>query len=429
MSASRCTALILIAIIAAMSGRAALAEPPARPPETAKPPDLNIVTPAPTPIEKDEMALPPPIAFFIAKGEPDICGPGCNSWIAADGAIDRAAPQRLRALLGRLGKRKLPIYFHSPGGSVTAAMEIGRLMRARAMTAGVARTLPLGCDLLQQREAACDALKRSGSELPSDLRTQKTMCNSSCVYALIGAAVHEVAAGAALGIHTIALAKLDKHGLRKPDALAAPQPGDAVKLRAAEQELAQYAAAMGVSRALVEAATAVAYDKIRFVSRDEIARFGIDRRDFHESRWMTDEQSSGKASVTKFFVEAKAGEPKQYRTTLIRLSCAADKRILVQMGRELASFDKPVSMAFTARTRDFVLPPDRRKPTQGSNGLQIEHRFAWMPPAFFLEAALSDTIDLSEAPDISALDKPSHRIRLSTAGLVASFAALNQTCR
>jgi hypothetical protein len=209
----------------------------------------------------------------------------------------------------------------------------------------------------------------------------------------------------------------------------APQPGDAVKLRAAQQLLAHYVADMGVSRALVEAAMTVAYDKIRFVSRDEIARFGIDRREFHESRWMTDEQSSGKASVVKFFVEAKAGEPKQYRTTLIRLSCTAEKRILVQMGRELASSDKPVSMAFTAQTRDFVLPPDRRKPAQGSNGLEVEHRFASVPAAFFLEAAFSDTIDLTEAPDISALDKPPHRLRLSTAGLVASFAALNQTCR
>ena len=138
--------------------------------------------------DPEKQPKPPPIAFFLAKGEPDACGAGCSEWIAADGTIDQAAPQRLRALLQRLGKRKLPIYFHSPGGSVEGAIEIGRLMRARGMTAGVARTIPQGCDRSRDRESACDALKRSGRELPAELRTVRTLCNSSCVYALIGAA-------------------------------------------------------------------------------------------------------------------------------------------------------------------------------------------------------------------------------------------------
>jgi hypothetical protein len=29
-----------------------------------------------------------PMIFFVAKGTPDTCGPGCNEWIAAEGAID-----------------------------------------------------------------------------------------------------------------------------------------------------------------------------------------------------------------------------------------------------------------------------------------------------------------------------------------------------
>jgi hypothetical protein len=59
-----------------------------------------------------------PVVFYVAKGEPNACGPGCREWIAAEGTFDRDAPQRLRALLNRLGQRKLPIYFHSPGGSI-----------------------------------------------------------------------------------------------------------------------------------------------------------------------------------------------------------------------------------------------------------------------------------------------------------------------
>jgi hypothetical protein len=53
---------------------------------------------------------------YLAKGEPDSCGSGCSEWIAAEGRIDESSTQRLHALLSRIGKRKLPIFFHSKGG-------------------------------------------------------------------------------------------------------------------------------------------------------------------------------------------------------------------------------------------------------------------------------------------------------------------------
>src|SRR5262245_63707864 len=112
----------------------------------------------------------PPIVCYVAKGEPNACGSGCSEWIAAEGTIDENAHRRLHGLLNRLGQRTLPIYFHSPGGSLEAAMAIGRMMRERAMTAGVGRTIPRGCDPLQEHESACDALKRAGRELLAELR-------------------------------------------------------------------------------------------------------------------------------------------------------------------------------------------------------------------------------------------------------------------
>jgi hypothetical protein len=42
----------------------------------------------------------PPIVFYVAKGDPNACGPGCREWIVAEGTIDRDAPARLRGLLG-----------------------------------------------------------------------------------------------------------------------------------------------------------------------------------------------------------------------------------------------------------------------------------------------------------------------------------------
>jgi hypothetical protein len=136
-----------------------------------------------------------PMVFYLAKGEPDACGPGCNEWIAAEGSVDFGAAQRLRA---RLGKRKLPIFFRSPGGLAAQAMDIGRLLRERQMTAGVSRTSPAGC--IGASDESCRALKRSGQTLDAEL-SNFGGCNSACVIVLTGAKVRQVPPGARLGVH------------------------------------------------------------------------------------------------------------------------------------------------------------------------------------------------------------------------------------
>jgi hypothetical protein len=382
-----------------------------------------------TPAAKDERPLPPPIAFFVATGEPGACGPACHEWIAADGTIDQAAARRFRALLDRLGKRKLPLYFHSPGGSVTAAMEIGHLLRTHRMTAGVARTIPQGCDPLVERESACDTLKRSGRELPAEMRTARTMCNSSCVYALIGATVREVTAGALVGVHSIALARYDENGVARLQTITTPSAGDAAQLRLGNAQLEKYIVAMGIDRGLFAAASAIKHERLRFISRDEVARFGIDRREFHESRWMLDEGPPGPLSVVKFVTEAKGAEPKQFRTMRFRLTCGRSALINVQFERELASSDKPVSIAVMGAGSDLVLVASKAKPASGYNDIEMESRFTRVTAAFFEDAGKSDTIELVEAPDISALDKPPRRMKLSTAGLSSAIGALKQRCR
>ena len=88
-----------------------------------------------------EMAL----QVYLAKGEANACGDGCSEWIAAEGYFDNGAAGRMRAFLQRHGARKLPVYFHSPGGDGAAAMAIGRLLRERGLTAGVGMTIPRAC--------------------------------------------------------------------------------------------------------------------------------------------------------------------------------------------------------------------------------------------------------------------------------------------
>lgn len=402
-------------VIAAVSVGAAAGHAQTRSPE-----------PKPTPTPQKEADHTPPIAFFIARGEPDSCGPGCAEWIAADGTIDNGAPARLRAFLAKLGQRNLPIYFQSPGGSVGGAIEIGRMMRARGMTAGVARTIPQGCDPRLDREAACDAIKRSGRALTAELRTVHTLCNSSCVYALIGAKVREVTAGARIGVHAIALGAVGEDGQIKPRISETPSRGDTATLKRANEQLAQYIAEMGIERGLFDAAAEIRHERVRYISRDEIARFGIDRRDFHESRWVVDE--GPRFVVVKFATQAHGGEAKHYRTTKIQLSCSRSGPLGVLFSRELAAADTAASIAVTARGGDFVFPARRGKTILGYNDIEMEDRFARVPLAFFEEAAAGETIELTEAPDLAALDKQPRRVTLSTAGLASAIRALAQRC-
>src|SRR5262245_25006908 len=115
---------IAVAGIIGTSGGVSVA--PAQP--TAKP---AVVKPATVRPIETRPSDPPPMTFFVATGEADACGSGCEAWIAADGKIDLDAALRLRKLLAKLAQRRLPIYLHSGGGSVLGAIELGRLIRTR----------------------------------------------------------------------------------------------------------------------------------------------------------------------------------------------------------------------------------------------------------------------------------------------------------
>ena len=83
--------------------------------------------------------------FFVARGAPDACGPGCSEWIAADGAFDALAGNRFKEFLELLPRRDLPVFINSIGGNTREARIMAFALRADRMKAGVARTIPEGC--------------------------------------------------------------------------------------------------------------------------------------------------------------------------------------------------------------------------------------------------------------------------------------------
>ena len=141
------------------------------------------------------------IEFYLAHGDADACGRGCNEWIVAEGKIDLDAALRLRTLLLKLGGRRPPLYVHSPGGSVSGSIALGRLIREQRLTVSVAHTVAVGCDNERLSEAACKARKRSGQAVDAEFDPTVAMCNSGCVL-LVAAGVNRlVPPFVKLGIH------------------------------------------------------------------------------------------------------------------------------------------------------------------------------------------------------------------------------------
>jgi hypothetical protein len=269
-----------------------------------------------------------PMIFFVAKGAPDACGAGCREWIAAEGTIDPDAGQRFRDFLAALPRRDLPVFFHSTGGSVGQSIALGIILREHKMTAGVGRSVPEGCRNAAVVDDACRRVMGSKREHGARLVTAGARCVSGCVYALMGATVRQVARDAQLGIHSVRVVPIPG---RKPIGRA-PDVADI------HHVLKSYLAEMGVDPTLIDAAAKISPDRVRFMSRDEIARFGIETRGFYESAWMRHEDVWKQFTVLKLITQAKGEDGKEYRTGSVRMRClgAAD-RIWLGYRREVAS--------------------------------------------------------------------------------------------
>jgi hypothetical protein len=257
-----------------------------------------------------------PMVFYVVKGAPDACGRGCDSWIAVEGQVDFTASLRFKKFLARAGNRNLPLYFYSPGGNLDQALAMGAMLRERRAVARVARTVVKECGFEAQDSDACIKLKQSGRELHGDLWTRGATCNSACPYLMLGATTREIAADALLAVHS---PKVIVHfrGNGVPTAemrAAATQRG----IERADRMLASYIVKMGVDIRLLELARTIKFENMHVLTRDEIVRFGIDRRDFVETAWTF--ESSGRNMARKAVIERSDSE-KSWRATQWRIVC------------------------------------------------------------------------------------------------------------
>ena len=224
----------------------------------------------------------PPMEFLVARGAPDACGPGCDSWIAAEGRIVPDTPVQFRRFLDKLGARNLPIFFASTGGKGYQALAIGRMLRKRKMTAGVARTVRAKC-LPLMSISECGKVLREQPEAEAALWTKNAVCNSACAYAILGAVKREIAPDAFLGVHSA------HFYVSVPGTSAAAQRRREQVLRNDERrfehEILRYLDEMGISSALYRLALQTQFEYIHVLTRAEMFELGIDRREPVEAGW------------------------------------------------------------------------------------------------------------------------------------------------
>ena len=238
-----------------------------------------------------------PLVFFVAKGRPDSCGIGCDAWIAIEGSFDQGATARFKTFLDRTGKRNLPVFFHSPGGLSNQGLAVGDILREKRMRAGVARTVPSECK--GKDETTCADVKKSGREAEFDL-VREGICASACGFAILGSPTREVGAEALLRVHS-------PLGFKE---FTKSQQQRFLDLKH------RYLAKNGVSAEMMKAALSVPYESFKNLTREEIFRFGIDKREFGDFGWNV--QNS--AGVVRLFRRGWTGDD-NFGTFQLSLSC------------------------------------------------------------------------------------------------------------
>jgi hypothetical protein len=351
-----------------------------------------------------------PLILFVAKGAPNACGTGCSEWIAAEGKIDPSSSARLKEFLAALPRRDLPIFFNSDGGSAGAAAQIGETLRQYRMTVGVGRTIPEGCDNSMPIGDSCRRLMQSKPEHRARLAIAGSRCASACVFAIVGGSVRRIGREARLGIHAL-------RGV----------PGSRPTIEQVYRQLKRYFLEMGVDPGIVDASAQTSADDIHFMSRAEIARFGIETTSPFETRWLASQDSSGRGWVFKAWTDSETPEGMDYRTTVVKLACDMTGNLTgigaaFSLRRELQINARDYTTAFEVIAGAAKLRL-RGVPVQ----IGIGSWYARTSLSLLDQAAASPQIEISEVMPAQGAGA-ARVIKLSTVGLSDALRVLRTHC-
>lgn len=356
--------------------------------------------------QAEEAAKRRPMAFFLAKGGANACGEGCSEWIAAEGVFDAGSAKRFEAFLANLKRDDLPVFFNSLGGSVSQSVLIGAQMRERRMTVGVGRTRPEGCPRDTQSDA-CHRLMHAKAEHRAKLAVDGARCFSACAYAFIGASTRKLGKGAKLGVHS-----------------AFPREGAPDQVNVVSQThdlLRRYAIEMGVDSGLIDLAATVKSTRMHTLTRDEIARFGVETSPFYETRWLAFQHVDKSFNLIKSVTRGDGANNRRSYNATIHLACANTLGLVLRYRRELAADFKFRPAVFFSVEGDSV--------SLGS-GIEQSSIGLWSTVASFTvleHAAERSKLDIIESY-AAAANRDAQTTTISTSGLGEALGVLRKRC-
>jgi len=191
-----------------------------------------------------------------SEGPADQCGQQCRSWIAASGVITESTARDFERFAKDNEVRGATLVLDSEGGSVLAALALGRAIRNFDMTTTVGKTTLLPPDKNGVQRAILSA---------------KATCESMCAFILLGGTRRYVPADARVQVHMIWL------GSKSRRALEASYSAEELSLVQRDLgKLARYTIEMGGSIELIEAALQVPpWEPMLTLSPDELRRMRI----------------------------------------------------------------------------------------------------------------------------------------------------------
>jgi hypothetical protein len=355
------------------------------------------------------------MVLYEAHGAKDACGPGCSEWIAAEGEIVAGSGNQLQRLLVRLNGARLPIFFDSPGGSVSTSIALGQVIRARQLTVSVGRTVPLDCDPDATGEKSCEAKISAGEPIEAELDPGSAMCNSGCVVALADGAVRLIPPGVTLGIHDVGFGR--SHPNWRAETVDA-------EMRGARARLQNYIRAMGIDSQLLDEAFAIPNASLGQLSATTQRVLGLDRREFGETVWRFRDKRTP-AIEKLFFVRTQSDAP-HCIDGLVTLSCG-----------------RTPSLQYVLRFVRNLLPTDASAPSaQAPVGISVSNRqfnlSRQKDPNFYLRSTQLAPAALDGIADAAAITLPGTEfgreagpagdIALAMDGFPAAYANLQKAC-
>jgi hypothetical protein len=233
---------------------------------------------------------PEPMHIVIVRSTEAACERDCREWIAAQGAIVPGSLDQLRAVLASLKGRQLPVLLSSSGGSMSAAIAMGELVRKHRLDVAVANTaFEPGCE---PRNRPCATNGKPGV-IRGRVDAYIPRCASACTFVLAGGARRFIPPTARIGVHQSTTWRTTTTFQRTYQVVRRPADGAEVSRKLlretssrkiikipmpageVDRRLERHFEAMGLDRSFLAMTVATPADSMRYLQLEELAQTRI----------------------------------------------------------------------------------------------------------------------------------------------------------